>query len=170
MVTNLSAALRDAFSVPEIPGLDATAVVPAVHDVFVRGGEGSSDSQQPKATPASREDLAIEHWLNGHALDQTVVHQLRPLIFAAVSDAFEWDLLGLARSAFVGQTGRAFQRNSISFERQITQVQQHLPVKIMIPEGLSLAAAGTALQGLLRASKNQFQWTFPDGDRIAIRN
>lgn len=164
VVKNLGASLRDAFGVPEIPGLDAAE--PAAIDAVVVSGEGKPNTEKPSPTAASREDLAIEQWLNGQGLDQNVANQLRPLIFAAVSDSIDWDLLGLARAAFVGRTGRAFQTNSISFDRQSTQVQQHLPVKIRIPDDLSPAAAGTALQGLLRASKNQFQWTFQDGDRM----
>jgi len=165
-VKNLSVALRDAFQVPEIPGADEATAETSRNDALVGSGEGKPDTEKPKAAAASREDLAIEQWLNGQGLDQNVANQLRPLIFAAVSDSVDWDLLGLARPAFVGRTGRAFQTSSISFDRQTTQVQQHVPVKIRIPGELSPAAAATALQGLLRAGKNQFQWTFPDGDRM----
>ena len=163
-VKNLDAALRDAFQIPEIPGVDAALEAATIE--ATGGGEGKPDTEKPKAPTATREDLAIEHWLNGKGIDQIVANQLRPLIFAAISDAIDWDTLGLARSAFVGRTNRAFQSNSISFDGQTTQVHQYLAVKIRIPGELSPAAAGTALQGLLRASKNQFQWTFPDGDRM----
>jgi hypothetical protein len=89
------------------------------------------------------------------------------LIFAAVADTIDWDMLGLAKTAFVGKTGRAFQTNSISFDRQTTQIQQHLQVKIRIPGDLvDPESAGTALQGLLRASKRQFRWGFDDGEKM----
>lgn len=161
-IKNLDVRLRDAFEVPEIPGADKDA----------GGSHQQTDSEkrpeEPKAKTASREDLAIESWINGSGLDQTVASQLRPLIFAAIADAIDWDMLGLAKSSFVGKsTGRAFQTNSISFDRQTTQVQQHLQVKIRIPGDLvKPAAAGIALQGLLRASKRQFQWNFEDGEKM----
>ena len=162
VIKNLAAPLRSAFEVPEIPGaddgkVDAPATAPVTGPVST-----------PKAPTASREDLAIETWINGSGLEQTVATSLRPLIFAAVADAIDWDMLGLAKSFFVGNTtGRAFQRNSVSFDRQTTQVQQHLQVKLRIPGDLvKPAAAGTALQGLLRASKHQFRWDFDDGDKM----
>ena len=101
-----------------------------------------------KARTASRDDVAIEAWINGSGLDQNVASQLRPIIFGAVADAIDWDMLGLAKASFVGKT-RAFQTNSISFERQTTQVRQDLQVKIQIPGDLvKPTAAGVALQGL----------------------
>ena len=161
-IKNLDGPLRDAFEVPEIPGADKDA----------GGGEqktgGDKRPEEPKPKTASREDLAIEKWINGSGLDQSVASQLRPMIFAAIADAIDWDMLGLAKSSFVGKgTGRAFQTNSISFDRQTTQVQQHLQVKIQIPGDLvKPAAAGIALQGLLRASKRQFKWNFEDGEKM----
>lgn len=161
-IKNLDARLRDAFEVPEIPG-----AANGEH-----GGEpapvSDAKSEPSKPKSASREDLAIETWINGSGLDQTVASQLRPMIFAAIADAIDWDMLGLAKSSFVGKsTGRAFQTNSISFDRQTTQVQQHLQVKIRIPGDLvKPAAAGIALQGLLRAGKRQFRWDFEDGEKM----
>lgn len=158
-ITNLEAPLREAFEVPEIPGATEEKAVNDAREVKV--------AEIPRPTTASREDLAIEAWIHGGGLDQTVATQLRPLIFSAVADAIDWDMLGLAKQAFVGKTGRAFQTNSISFDRQTTQVQQHLQVKIRIPgDLLTPATAGTALQGLLRASKRQFHWDFDDGEKM----
>ena len=161
-IKNLDARLRDAFEIPEIPGAD-------------KDGGRAEQEPDPVAKPeaskpktASREDLAIETWINGSGLDQTVASQLRPMIFAAIADAIDWDMLGLAKSSFVGKsTGRAFQTNSISFDRQTTQVQQHLQVKIRVPgELVKPAAAGIALQGLLRAGKQQFRWDFEEGEKM----
>ncbi len=158
-ITNLEAPLREAFEVPEIPGATEGKATNDIPEAKV--------AEIPKPTTASREDLAIEEWIHGGGLDQTVATQLRPLIFAAIADGIDWDMLGLAKPAFVGKTGRAFQTNSISFDRQTTQVQQHLQVKIRIPgELLTPATAGTALQGLLRASKRQFHWDFDDGEKM----
>lgn len=158
-IKNLDAPLREAFEVPEIPG---AAEEPAIKD-----DEDDKSAEKPKPSTASREDVAIEKWINGGGLEQTVATQLRPLIFAAVADAIDWDMLGLAKTTFVGKTGRAFQTNSISFDRQTTQIQQHLQVKIRIPGDLvKPATAGTALQGLLRASKQQFRWDFDEGENM----
>ena len=93
-----------------------------------------SPRHQRPGRPAEN-DVAIEAWINGSGLDQTVASQLRPIIFGAIADAIDWDMLGLAKASFVGKT-RAFQTNSISFERQTTQVRQDLQVKIQIPGDL----------------------------------
>ena len=127
-IKNLEARLREAFEVPEIPG--------AIEGAATEDKQEGKSAESPKPTAASREDVAIEEWINGGGLDQTVATQLRPLIFAAVADTIDWDMLGLAKTAFVGKTGRAFQTNSISFDRQTTQIQQHLQVKIRIPGDL----------------------------------
>ena len=158
-IKNLDAPLREAFEVPEIPG--------AAEGPAIRQDEDEQPSEGPKQPTASREDVAIQKWINGSDLDQTVATQLRPLIFAALTDAIDWDMVGLAKTTFVGKTGRAFQPNSISFDRQTTQIQQHLLVKIRIPGDLVIpATAGTALQGLLQASKRQFHWDFDDGEKM----
>ena len=158
-ITNLEAPLRQAFDVPEIPG--------ATDEKDNNEAQDTRLAEIRRPTAASRDDLAIEQWIHGGGLDQTVATQLRPLIFAAIADAIDWDMLGFAKPAFVGKTGRAFQTNSISFDRQTTQVQQHLQVKIRIPgDLLTPETAGTALQGLLRASKRQFHWDFDDGEKM----
>ena len=158
-IKNLEAPLRDAFGVPEIPG---AAEEPTTENI---GDEELPEKlEQPKV---SRDDVAIQKWINGNGLEQTVANQLRPLIFAAIIEAIDWDMVGLARTTFVGRAGRAFQTNSISFDRQTTQIQQHLKVKIRIPGDLvNPATAGTALQGLLRAHKRQFSWEFDDGEKM----
>lgn len=158
-IKNLEAPLRDAFEVPEIPG-----TIEGPPNKAEKEGKGA---ESPKPTAASREDVAIEKWINGGGLDQTVATQLRSLIFAGVANAIDWDMLGFAKTTFVGKTGRAFQTNSISFDRQTTQIQQHLHVKVRIPGDLvEPATAGTALQGLLRASKRAFRWDFDDGEKM----
>ena len=97
--------------------------------------------------------MAIEAWINGSGLDQNVAIAIETAdVFAPYADAIDWDMLGLAKASFVGKTGRAFQTNSISFDRQTTQVRQDLQVKAQIPGDLvKPTTAGMALQGLLRA-------------------
>ncbi|MGO7647067.1 protein DpdH [Rhizobium ruizarguesonis] len=159
-IRNLDARLRDAFDVPEIPGAsDDPGLI--VEDDFEQPSE--------KKIPAlSREDVALEIWSNGGDLDQNVAGTLRPLIFSAVSDAIDWDMLGLAKAAFVNATtGRPFMQRSIIFERQTTQFRSYLGVKLEIPGPLlSPRLAAAALQGLLRANKSKFSWDFENGDRM----
>ena len=158
-IKNLNARLRETFNVPEIPGTD--------EEPFIKQDEGEEPLEKQKTPAASSEDIAIQKWINGDGLSQTVAGKLRPLIFEAVTHSIDWDMLGLAQAVFVGRTGRDFQANSISFERQTTQVQEHLRVKLRIPGDLvEPATAGTALQGLLRASKRKFSWDFENGDKM----
>lgn len=153
-ITNLDERLRAAFDVPEIPGASAKTTdavdEPLIEDKAQRG-------------TASREDLLIEQWVGGSGLDQNVAINLRLLVFSAISHAIDWDMLGLAKASFVGKTGRPFQTASISFERQTTLARQDLQIKLVIPADPTTAAA---LQGLLRASKDQFRWDFENGDKM----
>ena len=160
-IANLDAQLRAAFEVPEIPGADAVkAGVPDDEPII-------QDPQQ--RSHASKEDLLIKQWIGGSGLDQNLVNRLRPLIFSAVSNAIDWDMIGLAKSHFAGKTGKPFQTASLSFDRQTTQVQvrRDMQVKLVIPGDLvQPATAAAALQGLLRASKYQFRWEFADGEKM----
>jgi energy-coupling factor transporter ATP-binding protein EcfA2 len=158
-IANLEERLRAAFEVPEIPG--ANAAEPS---------EPTADAPTPtisKRAGVGKDDLLIEQWIGGQGLDQNIATNLRLLVFSAVSNAIDWDMLGLAKPSFVGRTGKAFQTASISFDRQTTQVRADLQVKLVIPGDLvqpEMAAA--ALQGVLRASKDQFRWTFPNGEKM----
>jgi Cdc6-like AAA superfamily ATPase len=156
-IENLDTRLRDAFDVPEIPGAaEASEVGPIV---------GPRPDQARPA--ASREDVLIEQWIAGSGLDQTVATTLRLHVFSAVSNAIDWDMLGLAKASFAGKTGRPFQTQSISFDRQTTQVRTDYPVRLVIPGNLvQPATAAAALQGVLRASKDQFRWEFDNGDKM----
>lgn len=160
-VVDLPSDLRGALSIPEIPGaeaLSATPIAPQPDD-----GDAAAQSAGPRAT---REDLMIETWINGSGLDQNVATTLRPLIFAAVSEAIDWDMLGLSKSVYLGK-GRALQTNSVSFDRQTTQIAEFAQVKLRIPaDHVDPATTGLALQGLIRAAKNDFNWDFPDGDKM----
>ncbi|GGA00044.1 protein DpdH [Sphingobium fuliginis] len=158
-IANLDERLRAAFEVPEIPGADAA-----------KPSEPTADTPTPEAPPrnaASKEDLLIEQWIGGQGLDQSVANNLRLLVFSAVSNAIDWDMVGLAKASFVGRTGKAFQTASISFDRQTTQVRSDLQVKLVIPGNLvQPETAAAALQGVLRASKDQFRWEFPNGEKM----
>lgn len=158
-IRNLDANLREALDVPEIPGASAGLQV-AVEEVVEQPAE--------KNRPApSREEVLLQNWSNGGDLDTTLATQLRILIFSAVSDTIDWDMLGLAKSGFANaSTGRPFQRGSISFARQASLVRSDLGVKLEIPGTLSPALAGAALLGLLKASKRDFSWDFENGDSM----
>ena len=158
-ITNLDERLRAAFEVPEIPGAGAA----------MRPDEEAEerDADAPRRSLASKEDLLIEEWIAGKGLDQNVANSLRLLVFSAVSNAVDWDMVGLAKASFVGRTGRAFQTASISFDRQTTQARNDLQVKLVIPGNLvQPETAAAALQGVLKASKNQFRWEFINGEKM----
>ena len=158
-IANLDERLRSAFDVPEIPGADAAKPTEPTRD--------APTPEAPQRPAASKEDLLIEQWIGGKGLDQTVAINLRLLVYSAVSNAIDWDMVGLAKASFVGKTGKAFQTASISFDRQTTQVRPDLQVKLVIPGDLvQPETAAAALQGVLRASKDQFRWEFPDGEKM----
>lgn len=158
-IVNLDERLRAAFEVPEIPGADAA-----------KPSQATTDTLTPEAPPrnvASKEDLLIEQWIGGQGLDQSIANNLRLLVYSAVSNAIDWDMVGLAKASFVGRTGKAFQTASISFDRQTTQVRSDLQVKLVIPGTLvQPETAAAALQGVLRACKDQFRWEFPNGEKM----
>ena len=155
-VRNLPEALRDAFGVPEIPGAAVTDGTPPL--------EEPAQQPAPTAKPASSpQDRAIEAWVSGGALDQQVANALRGPIFSAIADLIDWDMLALERTAFIGKSGRLFQPNSIGFERHPTAIPAYVPVKLTLP---ATTATGLALQGLLRANRQNFNWDFEDGDRM----
>jgi hypothetical protein len=157
VVKNLPSNLREAFSVPEITAADEspeTIVEPQAPEV-------------PREKSIDPNDAAIEDWVGGAGLDQNVANSLRLAIFAAVSEAIDWDMLGLGRTAFAGKAPRAFQTVSVAFDRQTTQVPSHLQVKLRIP-GVVVdpEMVGLALQGLLRATRNHFRWDFENGGQM----
>ncbi len=158
-IANLDQRLRAAFEVPEIPGAGEAKPIEQFDDT-------ASPDPGPQQTPASKEDLLIAQWIGGAGLDQAIATNLKLLVFSAVSNAIDWDMIGLAKASFVGKTGRPFQTASISFDRQTTQVRNDLQVKLVIPGDLRPATAAAALQGVLRASKAQFRWEFADGEKM----
>lgn len=153
-VTNLAEPLRDAFAVPAIP--DASDAGPEVTVQM------TAEPEPVAGPPVSADDLAIQHWIRGNGLDATVAQKLRELVYAAVVDAIDWDMLGFARGYFTG-TGKAFQqRGSISFVRQNTRAASYAAVRLEID---AEPQTGQALQGLLRAARDGFRWQFDGGDR-----
>lgn len=153
-VTNLSESLRAAFSIPTIP--DTADEPPPGPD---------KPPERVVPSPVSADDLAIQHWIRGNGLDPTVAQKLRELVYAAVVEAIDWDMLGFARGYFAG-TGKPFQqRGSISFVRQNTRVASYAAVRLEIDAD---AQTGQALQGLLRAARDGFRWQFDGGDRALV--
>lgn len=147
--------LLEALSVPPIPDAGHTTPTPTVAP--------PTAVDAPVAQPTvTADDLAIQAWIRGGGLDATVAQKLRELIYAAVVDAVDWDMLGLSRSYFAGQ-GKAFQqRTGITFVRQTTQAATYAQVRLEVDAD---PQTGQALQGLLRASKDGFTWQFDGADR-----
>ena len=157
-VVNFSEPLHTAFTIPKIP--HAGEALPSDPPL-------SKTQQVAVVQPAvSPDDLAIQAWIRGGGLDATVAQKLRELVYAAVVDAVDWDMLGLSRTYFAG-AGKAFQqRSSISFVRQNTQASKYAQVRLEID---AEPKTGQALQGLLRAAKDGFRWHF-DGADQALAN
>jgi Cdc6-like AAA superfamily ATPase len=159
VIANLDKRLRSVFEVPEIPGANASQPVASEEAIIVE--------EVKQRSHASEEDLLIKAWLGGSGFDQRLANRLRPLIFSAVSNSIDWDMVGLAKPSFAGKTGKPFQTASISFDRQTTQARIDMQVKLVIPGDLvSPATTAAALQGLLRASKDNFRWEFEDGEKM----
>ncbi|WP_277988625.1 protein DpdH [Salipiger bermudensis] len=160
-IVRLDERILQAFDIPEIVGATETPVeVEATPDQ-------PNEQQSPPGPGASRDQVKIDEWDRGGPMDQVVANKLRPLIHAAITDAVDWDRLGLSRAQFVGKSGKAFQNTSIVFDRQSTQVLGSAKIHICIPGDLvTQSSAATALSGLLLASQNQFSWDFEDGDKM----
>lgn len=157
-VLNLSAPLRDAFGVPEIP-----SAAPIETTTVISTGQALAPVQDvPVGPSANPDDLAVESWIRGGGLDENIARRLRDLLFPAVADSIDWDILGLARGDYANRTGGAFRQVSISFERQNTKPPAHLQVNLVISAD---TVTGQALQGLLRAARDKFRWDFDTGDR-----
>jgi Cdc6-like AAA superfamily ATPase len=154
-VVGLAKPLLDAFSIPTIPDAGETPPAPTVA-LPAPVGVGVA------VATVSAEDLAIQAWIRGDGLDATVAQKLRELIYSAVIEAVDWDMLGLSRTFFAGQ-GKAFQqRTGITFVRQNTQAATYAQVRLEVDAD---PQTGQALQGLLRASKVGFRWEFAGADR-----
>jgi energy-coupling factor transporter ATP-binding protein EcfA2 len=158
-IRNLPAELRNAFGIPEIPTSLGTK-----HDE--PADPRPDDVQEKKPTKDDDDAIAINSWIRGEGLDQNVAQSLREAIFAAVSENIDWDMLGLSRTAFAGQSRVFAQRTSINFERQTTQISVYARLKLTIPGSVDPDKAGQALIGLLRASKRQFRWNFEQGSEM----
>jgi hypothetical protein len=150
-VLNLAKPILDSFSLPTIP--DASEAPPST--VAPPRPLGPTDP----GPAATAEDLAIQSWIRGSGLDATVAQKLRELIYSAVFESIDWDMLGQSRTAV---TAKAFQKRGISFARQNTQAATYLVVRLEIEAD---AQTGQALQGLLHASRDGFRWQFEGADR-----
>lgn len=158
-LVNLPEPLRNAFGIPLIP--DVEVGEEPIH-IEPSGGGG----ERPKAVNPNT--VALEKWARGDDLGQNIANELRPIIYQAIADSIDWDTLGLERTYFTAATGaRAFRQLSIVFARQTTTVPAHVQVRVDIPgkDGNAVRTA-LALQGLLKASKQQFQWSFAGGGEM----
>ncbi|MET3909995.1 hypothetical protein ABID59_004352 [Bradyrhizobium sp. S3.3.6] len=157
-IRDLPAPLRNAFGVPGIPA--------AVEQTVERPGEPPLEEPEQKPTREDDQSSAINKWIRGEVLDQTVAQSLREAIFTAVAENIDWDMLGLARSTFLGQSKVFSQRTSIVFERQMIAPASYVRLQLTIPGSVDPDKAGQALIGLLRASKQQFNWNFDQGSEM----
>ncbi|TNC74347.1 protein DpdH [Rubellimicrobium roseum] len=153
-IVELPRRFREVFSIPPIPDALAPTTPSTPSAPVITPGQGQPRTVNP-------DDEAIESWIRGGLLNERVAVRLRDLLFPAIADAIDWDMLGMARADFAGGAG-AFKRTSISFVRQSTRASSRAGVQMEIAAD---AKTGTALQGLLRAAQDQFRWHFEGGDR-----
>lgn len=156
-ILNLPGPLREAFSVPEIPSANAMPT-----PVSAATGPAPTPTQEVQVqSTTSPDDLAIQKWTRGGGLDENIARRVRELLFPAIAESIDWDMLGLARADFSNKTSGVFRQTSISFERQNTTAPAFLQVKLQISAD---TLTGQALQGLLRAARDKFRWDFETGD------
>ncbi len=168
-LVNLPEGIRKAFSLPLLPDNVATAV-----PIKSAGGEGQSLAPEPpKAMNIPKEVQYLEQWARGETLDQGFAQTLRVKLFACITDAIDWDGIGLERSYYASTTGsKPFRQNSITLLRQPTQtapsaVMLHIPAPDASEAEIALTA--TALQGFFEAERNDGSWDFPGGmERLVL--
>lgn len=164
-LVNLPAPMLEAFGAPAIPNAEEATPSEATEISVAARPDG------PIVDQRSREEKELEAWAKGERLDRAV-DKLRPMLFEAISDAIDWDEIGLERTRFCGNDGpRPFRRRSIIFTRQGTKGNTSL-VMLEIPGAHANSAefdrVAIALGGLLRAER-EGHWDFAGGsDALAI--
>lgn len=162
-LVNLPDGIRTAFSLPLLP--DSLTVAAPATPAREAGQDGSVET--PKAENVPKEIQFLEQWARGDMLDQTFAQTIRVKLFDSISDAIDWDGIGLERSYYAGATGaKPFRRNSIALLRQPTQVAPSA-VMLQIPAAnateAEIALTATALQGLFESERHDGSWDFPGG-------
>jgi hypothetical protein len=107
----------------------------------------------------------LDEWHRGQTkLSARTSQVLRELVFEAIKGYVDWDISGLAPSAFLGNS-RPFQARSIYFENQVTN-RAAVAISMTIPfkwdDDAERYRTVLALQGLIELSSNR-TWAFKGG-------
>lgn len=122
--------------------------------------EPSTPGMLPQEIQNDLEEL--NKWANGGHLSQSLSERLRERLFEHIRAFIDWDTEMLVEAFYVG-TSRAFQRMSINFKRQTTQVGRP-QVRIELPLDDDFTSISLALQGMLLYEHHN-NWYFEDGNR-----
>jgi hypothetical protein len=158
-IVNLPKGIHEAFGIPEL------------HDVAISvaiiGANPKTQPPPPKisqGTPLLAPEIAdLRRWASDNALlSQTLVTELRQLVFSALESYIDWDKLGYKKATVASPTGTVavpFRQVSINFKFQQTQQQSSL-VTLEVSSDAALA-----LEALLM-NKHQGNWDFPDSGQL----
>jgi hypothetical protein len=124
---------------------------------------GDTILEPPK--PVELEFVAeLSNWANGEKLSAKTAQNLRELLFAALREFIDWDMIGCPRSVYVG-VGKSFRGDSVYLYNQTTK-RAPSAVSLQIPADWDDDKLRTntylALLGLLEA-KAAGSWVIPDG-------
>lgn len=151
---NLSSGIHEAFGIPMLQ--DVTVPITTIAQI---------PKGQPSPVPLllSPEVAELRRWASDNALlSQTLVTELRQLVFSALESFIDWDKLGYKKANVASPTGTVavpFRQVSVNFKFQQTQRQSSLV-------SLELSAdSALALEALLM-NKHQGNWDFPDSAEL----
>lgn len=136
---------------------------PKTEQVPVKKAEQVSiagDTPRPKELQDSLDEL--NSWSNGGYLSQSLSDRLRERLFDHIRSFIDWDTEMLVEAFYVGPS-RAFQRMSINFKRQPTQVGKP-QVRLELPLDDDFTSISLALQGIL-LHEHHHVWNFKNGNR-----
>jgi type II secretory pathway predicted ATPase ExeA len=109
----------------------------------------------------------LRDWGNRQGIDDQVAQKVRGLVFDALIEYIDWDLLGVSRGTYVGKS-KPFNRTSIVFEEQATQSRASIKLNIPLDKDKgSFSNAAMALQGLYLFEKNK-HWDFENGHLFLV--
>lgn len=152
-------------------GIHEAFGIPMLHDVATSisniGANLKVQPITPKTAPTeqllSPEVAELRRWASDNALlSQTLVTELRQLVFSALESYIDWDKLGYKKATVASPKGTVvvpFREVSINFKSQQTQRQSSLVTLDVSPD------AALALEALLM-NKHQGNWDFPDSGQL----
>jgi hypothetical protein len=144
-IVNLAPGLHNAFALPLLRDADKAIAAPtATDETSVKVEPAPTGTGQRENLPAEVE--TIRRWASDNGmLPQSIVNDLRQMIFAALDSYIDWDRLGMRKSAVASASSTAsrvpFRQVSINFTRQQPQrLNSHVMLDISEDHAVSLEA------------------------------